>query len=418
MLPEIIELPFKSLRLKKLLSNNINIKVYHDEKERNYFVRKADLQIDGLAFDSTLIPKEVHHHINSLVFSGKNYRETFGKHYTITAKDYTFSYPSSDFEAHEIKMRSKYDRFEYSEHIDYQNDWFKLDVTSLQLRKLNVDSLLMSQKFILNKLELIKGDFTVFRDLNIPLNDDKKVAMPQKLLSEMEFAFNVDTVFVNSDIHIHIMPKETSGIGTMTLNIDTGHLFNIRTHHFKNEKPMILQARGQLNEKANFSTKVNFPMPSEKSEFHFVGKVGELDLTALNEMLIPLGAIEVRSGFNKEVNINFKGNDEYAEGLMEFRYDNLKIDILDRETYQSKGFGNNLKTIFANSFVVSSSNPRWFKLQEGNIFFERVKSRSIFNFWAKSLLSGAVSSIGINKSKEEAKAYYKDNKDNVEEIEE
>ena len=135
-------------------------------------------------------------------------------------------------------------------------------------------------------------------------------------------------------------------------------------------------------------------------------------------MLIPLGAIEVRSGFNKEVNINFKGNDEYAEGLMEFRYDNLKIDILDRETYQSKGFGNNLKTIFANSFVVSSSNPRWFKLQEGNIFFERVKSRSIFNFWAKSLLSGAVSSIGINKSKEEAKAYYKDNKDNVEEIEE
>ena len=83
--------------------------------------------------------------------------------------------------------------------------------------------------------------------------------MPQKLLSEMEFAFNVDTVFVNSDIHIHIMPKETSGIGTMTLNIDTGHLFNIRTHHFKNEKPMILQARGQLNEKANFSTKVKFP---------------------------------------------------------------------------------------------------------------------------------------------------------------
>ena len=102
---------------------------------------------------------------------------------------------------------------------------------------------------------------------------------------------------------------------------------------------------------------------------------------------------------------------------MEFRYNNLKIDILDRETYQSKGFGNNLKTIFANSFVVSSKNPRWFKLQEGNIFFERIKSRSIFNFWAKSLLSGAVSSIGIKRSKEEAKAYYKENKADMEDIE-
>ena len=140
-----------------------------------------------------------------------------------------------------------------------------------------------------------------------------------------------------------------------------------------------------------------------------------MDLRNLNEMLIPLGAIEVRSGYNEGVNINFKGNEDYAEGLMEFRYNNLKVDILDRETYQSKGFGNNLKTIFANSFVVSSKNPRWFNVQEGNIFFERIKSRSIFNLWAKSLLSGAVSSIGIKRSKEEAKSYYEEiNRENEE----
>ncbi|WMN11288.1 hypothetical protein QYS49_37840 [Marivirga salinae] len=417
-IPQKVALPFNSLKIQELFSSDINIKIYHEENERDYYVRKADLLINTIAFDSTLNPKEIHHHINSMVFSGKNYRENFGKHYTITANDYTFRYPSSNFAAHNIKMRSKYDRFEYSDHIEFQNDWFKLDVSALKVKKLDIDSLLISQKFIVNKLELENGDFTVFRDLNVPHNEDKKVPMPQKLLSEMDFAFSVDTIFVNSDIHIHIMPKETSGIGTMTLNIDNGYLYNMRTHHFRNTKPMILQATGKLNEKADFSTKVNFPMPSEKSEFHFMGTVGELDLTALNEMLIPLGAIEVRSGFNEEVNINFKGSDEYAEGLIEFRYNNLKVDILDRETYQSKGFGNNLKTIFANSFVVSSKNPRWFSLQEGNIFFERIKSRSIFNFWAKALLSGAVSSIGINKSKEEAKAYYKENKESIEEIDE
>jgi|GEM_PF-5761916 hypothetical protein len=415
-IPQNIELPFKSLKIQDLLSTDINLKVFHEERERDYFVRKADLSINTLVLDSTLNPNEIHQHINSLVFSGKNYREGFGKHYTITAKDYTFRYPESDFEAHDIKMRSKYDRFEYSDHIEYQNDWFNLDVSDLKAKKINLDSLLISQKFILNKLELVNGDFTVFRDLNIPHNDDKKVPMPQVLLSKLDFAFSVDTIFVNSDINIQIMPKETSGIGSMSINIESGHLFNLRTHHFQHDKTIILQAEGKLNDKANFTTKVNFPMPSAKGDFHFFGKVGELDLTALNEMLIPLGAIEVRSGYNEEVNINFKGNDDYAEGLMEFRYNNLKIDILDRETYQSKGFGNNLKTIFANSFVVSSKNPRWFKLQEGNIFFERIKSRSIFNFWAKSLLSGAVSSIGINKSKEEAKAYYKENKEVVEDV--
>lgn len=415
-IPQKIELPFNSLKIQELISSDINIKLYHEERDRNYFVRKADLLINRLALDSALNPKEIHHHINSLIFSGKNYKENFGKHYTVTANDYTFRYPSSDFVAQDIKMRSKYDRFEYSNHIEFQNDWFKLDVSALKVKKLNIDSLLISQKFILNKLEMENGEFTVFRDLNVPHNDDKKVPMPQKLLSEIDFAFSIDTIFTNTDIHIHIMPKEASGLGTMTINIDTGHIFDMRTHHFKNIKPMVLQAQGKLNEKADFNTKVNFPIPSEKSEFHFMGNIDAFDLNILNEMLIPLGAIEVRSGYNDQVNINFRGNDEYAEGLMEFRYNNLKIDILDRETYQSKGFGNNLKTIFANSFVVKSKNPRWFNLQEGNIFFERIESRSIFNYWAKTLLSGAVSSIGINKSKEEAKAYYKENKEEVEEI--
>ncbi|SMG17587.1 hypothetical protein SAMN05661096_00974 [Marivirga sericea] len=408
-----IPMPFKSIKIQQLHSENINIELYHQEKKRSYFIRKADLSVNRLALDSILNPKKIHHQLNSVVFTGKNYRENFGKNYTVTAEDYTFRYPEAAFSANAIKLRSQYDRFEYSKHINYQNDWFKLDVSTLKAKNLNIDSLLNSQKFILNKLEVQDGDFTVFRDLNVPHNDNRIVPMPQKLLSELEFAFQVDTVFVNSDIHIHIIPKETSGIGTMTLNIDEGHIFNLRTHHFKNENPLVLQAKGQLNEKADFSTKVEFPIPSEKSEFRFMGTVGALDLRALNEMLIPLGAIEIRSGANEEVNINFQGNEDYAEGLMEFRYNNLKINLLDRETYQSKGFGNNLKTIFANSFVVSSKNPRWFSLQEGNIFFERIKSRSIFNLWAKALLSGAVSSIGINKSKEEAKAYYKENKEEV-----
>jgi hypothetical protein len=410
-LPEEIKLPFKSLKIDEFFSKKINIELYHEENERNYYVRNANLKLGKLALDSAIRPKQLHRHINSLAFSGQNYREDFGKHYTITAQNYTFQYPETNFEVHKIKMRSKYDRFEYSKQIDFQNDWFKLDLAALKLKKLNIDSLLISQKFMADKLELEEGEFTVFRDLNVPHNDDKKVLMPQELLSELNFAFSVDTTVVNSDINIHIQPKETSGIGTMTLNIDSGFIFNLRTQHFNNGLPLSLRVNGKFNEVANFSTRVDFPIPSEKNEFHFTGQVGELNLTALNEMLIPLGAIEVRSGFNEEVKIDFIGNDDYAEGIMKFRYNNLKIDILDRETYQSKGFGNNLKTIFANSFVVSSKNPRWFKLQEGNIFFERIKSRSIFNFWAKSLLSGAVSSIGINNSKEDAKAYYKENKE-------
>ncbi|WMN06525.1 hypothetical protein QYS48_32805 [Marivirga arenosa] len=413
-LPTEIKLPFESVNIKKSNTRNINVKIYDKKKERNYYVRKADLFINGIKTDSIIHTSQIHKYINSFIFMGKNYKENFS-HYTVTANDYSFKYPESNFEANNIKLRSKYSRFDYSQHIEYQNDWFKLDIDQLKLNKVKIDSILKDQKYMVDKLSVINGDFIVFRDLNVPHNRDRRVPMPQKILSELQFAFKVDTVFVNSDIKIHIVPKDASGIGTMSIFIDSGHIYNMRTHHFNSNEVMHLTAKGKLNNKANFNTKVDFPIPSTKSDFHFIGNIGNLNLTALNDMLIPLGAIEVRSGYNEEVNINFKGNDDYAEGKMEFRYNNLKIDILDRQTYQSKGFGNNLKTIFANSFIVSTRNPRWFKLQEGNIFFERIKSRSIFNLWAKALLSGAVSSIGIKKSKEEAKAYYKENKEEIDE---
>lgn len=414
-LPESIDLPFKKLNIEKVLLEDINIEVYHEERERSYHIREADLAINSLDLDATLNPKKIHQHIQSLIFRGEQYKENFGKHYTILADNYTFRYPESSFEAIDIKLRSKYDRFEYNEHIDFQNDWFNLDLSSLKLEQINIDSLLEDQKFIAKKLALNKGDLTVFRDLNVPHNNNRIVPLPQSFLNNSDFAFRVDSIFVNSNIHVQIVPKESSTIGNLVLNIDSGYVFNMRTHHFRSIEPMLLKAKGKLNEEADFNIKVDFPMPSEKSEFNFLGNIGPMDLQNLNQMLVPLGAVEIRSGYNEGVNINFTGNDEFSLGLMEFRYKDLKIDVLDKDTYQSSGFANNLKTIVANSFVIQSKNPRWFKLQNGDIFFKRDKSRSIFNYWAKSLLSGAVSSIGINKSKVEAKAYYRENMKEIKE---
>ena len=240
---EIIKLPFKGIKINHFYAHDINMKVFHQKRNRDFYVRKANLTINALDLNNSFNPTEIHHHLKSLVFRGKNYRENYGQHYSVFAEDYAFHYPESKFEAYNIKMRSKYDRFEYSKHIEFQNDWFKLDIFSLDLEQINIDSLLISQKFILNKLAIEKGDFTIFRDLNVPHKEDRIVPMPQQILAKLNFPFSVDSVFVNSDIHIHIVPKEASGIGTMTLNVDSGYIFNMRTHHFEKQSPITLEAK-------------------------------------------------------------------------------------------------------------------------------------------------------------------------------
>ena len=92
---------------------------------------------------------------------------------------------------------------------------------------------------------------------------------------------------------------------------------------------------------------------------------------------------------------------------MNFRYNNLKVQILNPETNDLKGLNQGIKTFFANTFVVKRRNPNFIFVRPGNIFLQRDPSRAIFHYWGKALLSGAVSSVGINRSRKAEKKFGK-----------
>ncbi|MBK6265368.1 hypothetical protein JKA74_09985 [Marivirga sp. S37H4] len=396
-------IPFKNLFIRQIISKDLNLRVYHQEKDRNYFVRQADLKINRLNLDSAIYIKSLHRQLASLSFNGKDYREDIGKNYTLTADSYAFSYPNATLSASGIALKSRYDRFKFSQHIKYQTDWFDLKLASVNFSGINLDKL-VNKELHIQKASINDGKFTVLRDLNVPLDTTKYVPLPQEALQKLKIPLQIDTVSVSAHINIYIVPKDGGGLGFVSFDELTGTIFGLRSRPASGQ-PIELFARGKLNKMGEFQAKAEFPFPSQKSKFTLSGSVGPMDISTLNEMLVPIAAVEVRSGENEQLNFELSGNNEYAEGNMIFRYNNLKVNILDRHTYQSSGLSNSLRTFFANSFVVRGKNPNLFKLNEGKIFFERNKSRSIFNYWSKSLLSGAVSSIGISNNEEDAKEY-------------
>ena len=138
------------------------------------------------------------------------------------------------------------------------------------------------------------------------------------------------------------------------------------------------------------------------------GSVSDFDLVTLNQMLGPVAGVNIRSGYGEKIEFDFLADAKVASGDMRFRYDDLKIDILNKKTHEAHGLGRGIKTFFANTFVVKKKNSGFaFFVKKGQIFYERDTSRAIFNYWGKALISGAVSSIGINKSDKAAKRYQK-----------
>ncbi len=403
-------IPFKKVFIKSLSSEKIDFNIEIEEKERTYRTEGANLSVQRVNIDSTFNIKELHNSLGAFTISGKNYKEDLGEFYKISCSDYSFSYPGSSFIAYNFLMESKYDRFEFSKHIKYQTDWFNLKVAFINLTGINLNRLLKEEIHI-QKADIDQANFTVFRDLKVPLDSTKFVALPQESLRKLKIPVFVDTMQVKGNIDIYVASSDETGIGVVSINDLQGAIYGLKSRSDGTSKPIELTASGKLNQIGDFRANVSFAYPSPKSEFRMNGFIGQMELTSLNEMMVPMAAVEVRSGISESVNFNFEGNDDYATGTMDFKYNNLKVNILNGDTYQASGLNNSLLTFFANSFVVRGHNPNFFKFNQGRIFFERDKSRSIFNYWAKALLSGVVSSIGINSNKGDEKEYYE--KENI-----
>jgi hypothetical protein len=100
--------------------------------------------------------------------------------------------------------------------------------------------------------------------------------------------------------------------------------------------------------------------------------------------------------------LNFQANDHYALGEMKFYYKDLKISVL-KENAENVEENASFKSFFANAFIVHKKNPRFLFVKKGDIYFERNEEKSIFSYWAKSILSGVVTSIGAGSNKKEIK---------------
>ena len=72
---------------------------------------------------------------------------------------------------------------------------------------------------------------------------------------------------------------------------------------------------------------------------------------------------------------------------------------MKKKTGDKGGFA----SFLANTFVINNKNPNGKNLRVGEIYFERDKQKSIFNFLWKSLLSGIKPSLGINEKNKKDK---------------
>jgi len=306
-----------------------------------------------------------------------------------------------------LKLEPLLSRSQVLERYAYSKSIAQLYSDRVELQNVDFKALMEEEKLIVGKINIYEPSLEVYRDNRLPRNLKKKPALHQQLLLNLDQQLSIEELNIFDGLITYAertaAGEEAGQITFENVNAQALHLSNL-PEAIKNNTVSTLHITTKVMGKGLLNVHFSFPLASHNLAFQANGHLGTMDLKALNPMLGPVASVHIKEGINQSMRFEFEGNEDRSEGSMEFRYNDLSVQMIDQQKGRS-GLDEKLGTFIANAFVLKANNPKAVFLRIGNINFERDKTRSMFHYWWQSLLSGVKSSIGLDKDMEKTKDF-------------
>lgn len=219
-------------------------------------------------------------------------------------------------------------------------------------------------------------------------NPNKKApTLLNKSIQNLPFAVQLDSLlFRNTNIQYSEQDEKGTRPGTIsfmnsTIQVsDINSLSPTRAH---------LNAVTYLQNHSELNTELNFTLNDGPFHMTGAGNLQPFDLKELNSIFMDLSGMEIVSGFAQELDFNFEMVDDTSSGIMHLLYENLQMEIVDRDDYHVN-FTNSIKSYVANKAVVRSENlaDSTNEGRTGVIEHERDDEASFFKYLWQTLRSG------------------------------
>ncbi len=333
--------------------------------------------------------------------------------FSIAAKDLYFDTNTETLELNQFKAAHHVKAQKLFQLKGVQTDWLSFNAQQLSFKGINLEEIF--NKNIVN-LQTIRADSLVgdiFRDKNVPFPEQNRPPMPQEALKMLPFTFSLDSLNLNNSTITYKEAAEKTAVDSSftddaitrtgqiqfrELNADFTGLTNDPLK-LKNGAKAILNTEALLMGSGKLKAVFEFDLADPYNSYRFDGELDSMSLPQLNPMLEKLAYLQIRSGQARRLRFWVTANEDYAVGKMRFLYNNLSISLVDK-TYEV-GLHEYVFSLIANTFFIRTSNSRFFHFnKDGKIYAPKDPSRSVFNHWAKALLSGVRSSITSWQPKE------------------
>lgn len=332
---------------------------------------------------------------------------------SVLVRDYSYRLPDSlyTFEVGEIRTSLRdpslyidslrllplYTKEEHAGRLQYAQDRFEITVPGIELQGVNLRALFNNQDIIVARAHINHPVVDIYRDNRVAQDPNRRPLTLQRMLRQAEFYIKADTIALEGGkvTYSEIAPNGVEP-AVLTLDDTIMDLINITNDSalISQNKFATVHASTQLMGESNLNVHFSLHLDHPEDLYTYAGTLEPMDFAAFNPLFEKLLFVRIESGHINKVEFSVKATEAIAEGQMRFSYDDLKIQLLNKEDPDNPDFLLKVGSWLVNHLVIKSNNPAGSgSLREGDIKVDRNYHRSVFNHISKAMMDGIVSSL-------------------------
>jgi hypothetical protein len=400
---------FKSLRVEVVDFRNARFKYVNNngpisdtDSVANISITLKDWLIDSLsAQDKTrlYLLKDIKVNVVNYVYA------TPDSMYHINVNQLDFTASSGKVNIKEFGLVPRYSEAEFAKVAGYARDRFNIQLNNISLDGLELPAYIRKRELIASQMTITDGLVNVFNNNTFPkLVKDKTGRFPHQLLQQLNAQLTIKKINLNNiDVSYAEFDRKSLQRGKITFQGTSGAITNATNAEKVKAINPVMQAdlvsyvmgQGKLN--INFK----FYLTSSIGAFDYRGAITNLDGRKLNQVVKPLGMVQVNKGDIKSLAFDIKANQDVAKGKVDFKFNDLSVALLKKQEGRQRLVKKGLLSILANALVLYSDNPTADgKYTSATINFKREPTSSFFSFIWKTLFQGVKYSVGVTPQKE------------------
>lgn len=303
-----------------------------------------------------------------------------------------------------IRLISPYPKMQFAYLQPHHKDWFDVSVGQVALTGIDLPSY-FSEKVL--RIADVQVSDAVLQNLK-----NQKIPVPRRIvpmiytgLQRAPVKLDFQKVNVkNFSVVYEELAKKGTVPGKLFFTNMNGTFTGFTNIVSRPDQYIVLNANGKLMGKGDFTATWKLPVDSLNDRFLLNARLDSFDLTALNELLVPLASAEVQSGWVREMAFGTEASSKGATVEMLFLYNDLKAALLKEKdgVLTDKKFLTGLVNRILKQDNPDKTRKGFNKPRHSSVSIIRDPYHSTFNYLWQILRPPLIESVGVSKKKQDA----------------